>query len=57
MLISVKLSNGEKHDLQVDASETVAALKRRLVTVANLPEEQARLVYKGRVLQDAKTLA
>ena len=56
MQIFVKLSSGEKHDLQVDAAETVAALKARLATVASLPEEQQRLVYKGRVLQDNKTL-
>ena len=56
MQIFVKLSSGEKHDLQVDAAETVATLKQRLATVASLPEEQQRLVYKGRVLQDNKTL-
>ena len=56
MQIFVKLSNGDKHDLQVEASETVVALKRRLAAVASLPEEQQRLVYQGRVLQDTKTL-
>jgi hypothetical protein len=48
MLVFVKLSSGDKHDLQVEASETVAALKQRLAAVANLPEEQQRLVYKVR---------
>ena len=48
MKVSVKLSSGDKHDLQVEASETVAALKQRLAAVANLPEEQQRLVYKVR---------
>jgi hypothetical protein len=56
MQIFVKLSSGEKHDLVVDAAETVKALKERLAALANLPEEQQRLVYKGRVLQDNKTL-
>jgi ubiquilin len=56
MQIFVKLSSGEKYDLQVDATATVAELKGSLAALANLPAEQQRLVYKGRVLQDSKTL-
>ena len=57
MLLHVKLSSGERHTLDVDPTETtVADLKALLATRAGFSAELMRLVHKGRVLQDAKTL-
>ena len=39
------------------SQNTVAELKARLETVAGVPADQQRLIFKGRVLGDAKALA
>lgn len=36
---------------------TVADLKERLVSVANIPQERQRVIYKGRVLDNEQQLS
>lgn len=57
--LHIKLSTSEqRHTLtDVDTSQTVGELKAQLETRVNVPASQQRLIYKGRVLVDAKTLA
>jgi ubiquilin len=57
--VHVKLSAGGRHTLAVDVDMTVEALKARIAAepAVDIPAAQQRLIYKGRVLQDTKTLA
>jgi hypothetical protein len=57
--VHVKLSAGGRHTLAVDVDMTVQALKARIAAepAVDIPAAQQRLIYKGRVLQDNKTLA
>ncbi|KAK2751782.1 hypothetical protein FQN55_009224 [Onygenales sp. PD_40] len=55
----VKSSNDVKYTLTLDPSTTIADLKQKLSgsDYADLPPERQRLIYSGRVLKDADTLA
>lgn len=56
--IHVKATSGSKITLEVDLSITVESLKATLAAAdkANIPAPQQRLIYKGHVLKDEKTL-
>ena len=57
MKISIKASAGGQRETQtVTASMSVAALKGDLEEAFGCRAQQMRLIYKGRVLQDANTL-
>ncbi|GBG30461.1 Ubiquilin-4 [Hondaea fermentalgiana] len=50
--VSVRCSTGPKFDAEADEGKSVLELKRALAEQAGVPEEQQRLIYKGRVLKD-----
>jgi ubiquilin len=56
---NVKSSNDAKFTVTIPLSATVLELKEKLSTkdYADLPPERQRLIYSGRVLKDADTLA
>ena len=56
---TIKTSGDAKFNITVSVNSTVASLKDKLSTAeyANLPPERQRLIYSGRVLKDADTLA
>ena len=56
---NVKSNNDTKYTITISLSATVADLKEKLSTkeFADLPVERQRLIYSGRVLKDAETLA
>ena len=56
--IHVKATSGSKITLEVDLSTTVGNLKTTLAAAdkADIPAPQQRLIYKGHVLKDEKTL-
>ena len=56
---NIKSSNDAKYTLTVPLSQTVLELKTTLSTkdYADIPAERQRLIYSGRVLKDADTLA
>ena len=56
---NVKSSNDSKYVLTTPLSLTVLDLKQKLSTsdYADIPPERQRLIYSGRVLKDADTLA
>ncbi len=58
-VLHIKLSAGdERHSLsEVNDATTVGELKSQLEAPCGVPASQQRLIYKGRVLVDAKTLA
>lgn len=56
---NVKAANDQKHVLTLASATTVADLKTKLSApeYADIPAERQRLIYSGRVLKDADTLA
>ncbi|XP_064953880.1 ubiquitin domain-containing protein DSK2a-like isoform X1 [Musa acuminata AAA Group] len=54
--VHVRSSSGSKFSVQTALDSTVAALKAALVEKCNIPVEQQRLIYKGRILKDEQTL-
>lgn len=51
-VVHVRCSNGNKFTVEVDLGATVLALKGLLVERSEIPADQQRLIYKGRVLKD-----
>ena len=58
MTVHVKAAEGSKITLEVELGVTVGHLKSMLARGdrANVPETQQRLIYRGHVLKDEKTL-
>ncbi|KAK1303476.1 Ubiquitin-like protein-NEDD8-like protein RUB3 [Acorus calamus] len=54
--INIRASNGSKFSVQTTIESTVAAFKAALVEKCEVPVEQQRLIYKGRILKDDRTL-
>lgn len=54
--VHVRCSNGNKFSLAVDLTSTVRDLKMMLVERSEIPADQQRLIYKGRVLKDESSL-
>jgi ubiquilin len=56
---NVKAANDAKYVITLPTTSTVADLKTKLSTseFADIPTERQRLIYSGRVLKDADTLA
>ena len=58
LTLHVKVSSSEQREtLDVDSGQTVCELKATLQARVSIPAVQQRLIYKGRVLVDTKTLA
>ncbi|ORM41872.1 Dynamin-related protein DNM1 [Babesia sp. Xinjiang] len=55
----IKLNSlmGQKLEVDVEPSDTVLDLKRKLSTKQKLPVDQQRIIFEGKMLQDNKTLA
>ncbi|KAL0483356.1 ubiquilin [Acrasis kona] len=56
MKLSIRSPNGDKFDVEVADDATVAEFKEVIAKSSNVPAEQQRLIYRGRVLKDPKTL-
>ncbi|XP_064992965.1 ubiquitin domain-containing protein DSK2a-like isoform X1 [Musa acuminata AAA Group] len=54
--VHVRCSNGSKFSVQIALDSTVGAFKAALVEKCDVPAEQQRLIYKGRILKDEHTL-
>jgi len=55
-VVHIRCSNGNKFTVEVDLDTTVLALKGLLAEQSEIPADQQRLIYKGRVLKDDHTL-
>ncbi|CAN4116721.1 unnamed protein product [Withania somnifera] len=56
VMINIRCSSGSKFAVKVNLDSTVGSFKSILVKHANIPAEQQRLIYKGRILKDEQTL-
>ncbi|KAL6011933.1 Ubiquitin domain-containing protein DSK2a [Asimina triloba] len=54
--VHVRCSNGSKFSVQTGLDITVGAFKVVLAGNCEVPAEQQRLIYKGRILKDEQTL-
>mmetsp|Transcript_22181 Transcript_22181/g.69026 ORF Transcript_22181/g.69026 Transcript_22181/m.69026 type:complete len:84 (+) Transcript_22181:134-385(+) len=54
--VHVKISTGSKVTVEVELSQTVLQFKETLAAQTEIPSAQQRLIYKGHVLKDEKTL-
>ncbi|CAI9110504.1 OLC1v1010553C5 [Oldenlandia corymbosa var. corymbosa] len=54
--VNVRCSNGTKFSVQVSLEATVATFKSVVAQNCEIPVEQQRLIYKGRILKDDQTL-
>lgn len=56
VIINVRCSNGSKFTVQVALDSSVGSFKSTLAQHSDIPAEQQRLIYKGRILKDEQTL-
>ena len=54
--VFLKVTGGEKLSLEVTPKQTIAELKAAVATQCGIPAENQRLIYKGQVLKDEKTI-
>lgn len=54
--VFLKVSGGEKLSLDVTPKQTIAELKAAVAGKCDIPAENQRLIYKGQVLKDEKTV-
>ncbi|KAJ6830556.1 ubiquitin domain-containing protein DSK2b-like [Iris pallida] len=55
--VHIRCSNGTKFSVEAELESTIGAFKAQLVARCDVPAEQQRLIYKGRILKDDQTLA
>ncbi|KAF8410306.1 hypothetical protein HHK36_002832 [Tetracentron sinense] len=54
--INIRCSNGSKFSVQIGLESMVGVFKAVLAQRCDIPAEQQRLIYKGRILKDDQTL-
>lgn len=55
--IHIKSAGDKKHEVLVDTASTIEDLKVIISAAADIPAENQRLIYSGKVLKDAETVA
>lgn len=54
--VHIRCSNGSKFSVQIALNATVHTFKTLLAEKSDMPTQQQRLIYKGRILKDEQTL-
>lgn len=54
--LNIRCSNGSKFSVQIAIESTVGLFKDVLAQKCDIPSDQQRLIYKGRILKDDQTL-
>lgn len=55
--INIRSANGSKFPVRVELEATVGTLKTLIAQNCDIPANQQRLIYNGRILKDDQTLA
>ncbi|KAJ6836109.1 uncharacterized protein M6B38_267385 [Iris pallida] len=55
--VHIRCSNGTKFSIEAELESTIAGFKAQLAARCEIPVEQQRLIYKGRILKDDQSLA
>ncbi|XWS62565.1 hypothetical protein CRYUN_Cryun06bG0022100 [Craigia yunnanensis] len=56
VMINIRCSNGTKFTVRTSLESTVGSFKSVLAQNCDIPADQQRLIYKGRILKDDQTL-
>ncbi|XP_022748549.1 ubiquitin domain-containing protein DSK2b-like [Durio zibethinus] len=56
VMINIRCSNGTKFTVRTSLESTVGSFKAVLAQNCDIPADQQRLIYKGRILKDDQTL-
>ena len=54
--VNIRCSNGSKFTVKISLSSTVDSFKQLIANQCDVPSDQQRLIYKGRILKDDQTL-
>ncbi|CAK7355529.1 unnamed protein product [Dovyalis caffra] len=54
--VNIRCSNGSKFTVKISLSSTVDSFKQLIANQCDVPSNQQRLIYKGRILKDDQTL-
>ncbi|GMP32146.1 hypothetical protein CsSME_00006038 [Camellia sinensis var. sinensis] len=54
--VHIRCSNGSKFSVQISLDSTVGSFKSVVAQNCDIPAEQQRLIYKGRILKDDQAL-
>lgn len=54
--MTIKSTTGQSHAIQTARTTTIEELKQEFSFLADIPVEQIKLVYSGRVLKDEFTV-
>ncbi|KAM3695820.1 hypothetical protein ACJW30_07G161300 [Castanea mollissima] len=56
VVINIRCSNGTKFTVRTSLDSSISAFKAALAQSCDVPADQQRLIYKGRILKDDQTL-
>jgi ubiquilin len=57
VVINIRCSNGAKFTVRTSLESSISVFKAILAQNCDVPADQQRLIYKGRILKDDQTLA